>query len=97
MTKILIVFALVANLFAHSGRTDSSGGHNNKKTGSYHYHGGYSKPKVKKITSDTYECGKKRYCYEMSSCSEVMYYFNTCSLYRLDGDKDGIPCEKLCN
>ena len=28
------------NVFSHSGRTDSSGGHYNRKTGGYHYHGG---------------------------------------------------------
>ena len=26
-------------VFSHSGRTDSSGGHYNRKTGTYHYHG----------------------------------------------------------
>ena len=26
-------------LLAHSGRTDSNGGHYNRKTGRYHYHG----------------------------------------------------------
>ena len=26
-------------VFSHSGRTDSSGGHYNRKTGGYHYHG----------------------------------------------------------
>lgn len=39
-------FALCAALlivsFAHSGRTDSSGGHYNRSNGSYHYHHGYS-------------------------------------------------------
>ena len=28
--------------YAHSGRTDSSGGHWNRSTGEYHYHHGYS-------------------------------------------------------
>ena len=28
------------DVFPHSGRTDSSGGHYNRKTGEYHYHGG---------------------------------------------------------
>ena len=45
-TKISIFFfiLLIATLFmfqlveAHRGRTDSSGGHTNKKTGEYHYH-----------------------------------------------------------
>ncbi len=33
---------LVFPLYAHSGRTDSSGGHFNRRTGSYHTHGGGS-------------------------------------------------------
>ena len=38
------IFALMllldsGGVFSHSGRTDSSGGHYNRKTGGYHYHG----------------------------------------------------------
>lgn len=33
----LCVFVLTS-AFAHSGRTDKYGGHNNRKTGGYHYH-----------------------------------------------------------
>ncbi len=46
--------------------------------------------------SDGYSCGSKKYCTQMYSCDEAMYYFETCNLYRLDGDNDGIPCESLC-
>lgn len=35
---ILIIFLIFSILFAHSGRTDRYGGHNNRKTGGYHYH-----------------------------------------------------------
>ena len=47
--QIFIVTAFVVvtslTLYAHSGRTDSSGGHYNRKTGTYHYHsGGTSSP-----------------------------------------------------
>ena len=42
-------------------------------------------------------CGKKTKCSEMASCEEAMYYLNECGLTRLDGDKDGTPCEALCN
>ena len=44
---ILFSFILIICLFlnlcfsAHSGKTDSSGGHINKSTGEYHYHHGY--------------------------------------------------------
>lgn len=40
---ILIIILLIPTIvFAHSGRTDSSGGHYNSSTGDYHYHHGYS-------------------------------------------------------
>lgn len=47
MKKPLIIVALLLLLmytttsFAHSGRTDGSGGHTNHSTGEYHYHHGY--------------------------------------------------------
>ena len=44
-----------------------------------------------------YVCGAKTKCGEMVSCVEAMFYLNTCGLSRLDGDKDGVPCETLCN
>ena len=42
--------------FAHSGRTDFSGGHYNRKTGEYHYHNGghRSTLPVTRETFDTY-------------------------------------------
>lgn len=36
-----LAFALSTTVFAHPGRTDSSGGHYNRKTGEYHYHHGF--------------------------------------------------------
>ena len=38
---ILMLIQVPLNIFAHSGRTDSSGGHYNRSTGEYHYHHGY--------------------------------------------------------
>jgi len=43
-----------------------------------------------------YECGTKTFCTEMNSCEEAKYFYSFCGLLRLDGDKDGIPCESLC-
>ncbi len=40
VAALLTTLAATAN--AHSGRTDSKGGHFNRKTGEYHYHGGGS-------------------------------------------------------
>jgi len=49
-----------------------------------------------KVGSKNATCGSKRYCGEMSSCEEAMYYLNSCGSSRLDGYGDGIPCESLC-
>lgn len=39
---VVLLFALSNTSTAHSGRTDSKGGHYNNSTGTYHYHHGYS-------------------------------------------------------
>jgi hypothetical protein len=45
----LLAFIPFVDLFSHSGRTDSNGGHYNRKTGEYHYHNsGYKKPSKEK-------------------------------------------------
>lgn len=44
-----------------------------------------------------FSCADKQYCGEMSSCEEAKFYLNQCGLSRLDRDRDGVPCESLCN
>jgi micrococcal nuclease len=41
-------------------------------------------------------CGSKKHCSEMSSCEEAKHYFAQCGVKSLDGDGNGMPCEKLC-
>ncbi|MDP1997430.1 MAG: thermonuclease family protein [Gallionella sp.] len=40
-------------------------------------------------------CSKKR-CSEMTSCEEARHHFAKCGVKTMDGDGDGVPCEKLC-
>lgn len=54
------------------------------------------KPQENRKSFDA-NCSSKRYCKEMTSCKEARFYLNECGLSRLDRDKDGIPCESLCN
>lgn len=42
------------------------------------------------------QCGSKRYCKQMATCSEAKHYLNVCGIDRLDRDGDGVPCESLC-
>lgn len=43
-----------------------------------------------------FHCGEKSTCGEMDSCAEARFHLERCGLARLDGDGDGVPCEKLC-
>lgn len=43
-----------------------------------------------------FTCGSKRFCGQMNSCEEAMFYLRKCGVRRLDRDNDGIPCESLC-
>ena len=47
-------------------------------------------------SSSGFTCAGKRYCREMTSCEEAKFYLTTCGVGSLDGNKDGVPCEKLC-
>ncbi len=43
-----------------------------------------------------FSCAAKRSCSEMTSCAEARHHLETCGNPALDGDRDGIPCERLC-
>lgn len=40
ITMCFLILSMPLNVWAHPGRTDSKGGHYNRKTGQYHYHNG---------------------------------------------------------
>jgi endonuclease G len=42
------------------------------------------------------ECGSKRTCKQMVDCAEATHYLKHCGVSSLDGDGDGVPCDKLC-
>lgn len=48
-------------------------------------------------SAGTFTCGSKRRCSEMASCDEAKFYLTQCGLRTIDGNHDGVPCEKLCN
>jgi endonuclease YncB( thermonuclease family) len=46
--------------------------------------------------SSSFACAGKRYCREMTSCAEARFYLTQCGVRSLDGDHDGMPCERIC-
>lgn len=53
-------------------------------------------PVTPAASSAGFTCAGKTYCREMTSCAEARFYLTQCGLSRLDGDRDGVPCEDLC-
>ena len=44
-----------------------------------------------------YRCDGRRHCSQMSSCAEASWVLRNCPDTKMDGDRDGIPCEDgLC-
>ena len=50
-----------------------------------------------RISSENYRCDGRQHCSQMTSCEEARYFLRNCPDPRMDGDRDGIPCEEqLC-
>ncbi len=54
LLSAVLFLSFVLSVSAHPGRTDSKGGHYNRKTGEYHYHNGSSAGKNTGGDSDSY-------------------------------------------
>ena len=46
----------------------------------------------------TFRCDGRIYCSQMTSCAEATYFLSNCPGTKMDGNGDGVPCEKQwCN
>jgi len=45
-----------------------------------------------------YQCDGRTHCSQMASCEEAKFFIQNCPGTEMDGDSDGVPCERqLCN
>lgn len=55
-------------------------------------------PPIQAQQDPQFQCTGKQHCSEMSSCEEAEFYLEQCPNVLIDGDRDGIPCERqLCS
>ncbi|MCI5141792.1 MAG: hypothetical protein D3909_08725 [Candidatus Electrothrix sp. ATG1] len=50
--------------------------------------------KKKKQAKSRFACQGKTRCTQMRSCAEAKFYLRNCPGTKMDGDGDGIPCER---
>ena len=44
-----------------------------------------------------YRCDGRQHCSQMTSCAEATFFLKNCPDVKMDGDRDGVPCEEqLC-
>lgn len=48
----------------------------------------------KSAPSPSFSCDGRRYCSQMTSCAEATYFLKNCPGVQMDGNGDGVPCEK---
>jgi hypothetical protein len=44
--------------------------------------------------TNSFHCDSRTFCSQMKSCEEATFFLNNCSNVKMDGNSDGIPCEK---
>ena len=52
-------------------------------------------PSAETLATETgFKCDGRKYCSQMTSCDEAMYFLQHCPGVKMDGEGDGIPCER---
>lgn len=46
------------------------------------------------VSKRKYRCDGRTHCSQMSSCEEAEFFLGNCPGVEMDGDNDGVPCER---
>ena len=68
---------------------------------------GYTKYQAKKVavadvlepsevspSAASFTCDGRTHCSQMTSCEEATYFLKNCPDVKMDGNNDGVPCER---
>jgi hypothetical protein len=51
-------------------------------------------PKTEGTPRAAFRCDGRTHCSQMSSCAEATYFLKNCPGVKMDGNNDGVPCER---
>lgn len=52
------------------------------------------KPKPQSQPASSYRCDGRKHCSQMRSCDEATFFLRNCPGVEMDGNNDGVPCER---
>ena len=91
MTKILLIVVLLGLYWDYKHQEGNVTAESAEKSVA----GKTDSPTVTITPSNrNYECDGRTYCSQMNSYEEAKFFLDNCANKKLDGDHDGIPCEK---
>lgn len=54
----------------------------------------YSNNTQRQPRAQPYQCDGRQYCSQMTSFNEALFFLRNCPNPKMDGDRDGVPCER---
>jgi len=54
----------------------------------------FNNSKKENRSVSNFKCDGRIYCSQMGSCKEATFFLNNCPGVKMDGNNDGVPCEK---
>ena len=54
----------------------------------------YEKPTSSNNIQNNFKCDGRQHCSQMGSYEEAKYFLDNCPNTKMDGDHDGVPCER---
>ena len=54
----------------------------------------YTPASTSESQQSPFQCDGRTYCSQMTSCAEAKYFLEHCPNVKMDGDHDGVPCER---
>jgi hypothetical protein len=52
------------------------------------------RPAAQAAENTSFRCDGRTHCSQMNSCEEATYFLRNCPNVEMDGNNDGVPCEK---
>ena len=92
MSKIILFVAMIGLFFAYQNYKE-------RKNNVYFKEDAYIKQNTKEVEIDdishlNFTCDGREHCSQMTSCEEATYFINNCPNTKMDGNHDGVPCER---